>query len=46
VLGWFAPVWLVVDPPPQEREFPVLRASPPAPVIRVYPAKTVLNFEF
>jgi hypothetical protein len=31
-----------VDPPPQEREFPVLLATLPAPVIRVYPPETVV----
>ena len=31
-----------VDPPPQEREFAVLLATLPAPVIRVYPPETVV----
>jgi predicted nucleotidyltransferase component of viral defense system len=31
-----------VDPAPQEREFPVLLSTLPAPVIRVYPPETVV----
>ena len=31
-----------VEPAPQEREFPVLLATLPAPVIRVYPPETVV----